>query len=62
MNPEQLNPKELPFIQKIISDEVWLEGERRGCAVNSGDAAIQLKVAEIVLNEVGEILRKEFDR
>lgn len=62
MNPKELNPKEMPFIEKVICDEVWLEGERRGCAVNSNDPVVQIKVAEIILNEVGEMLRKEFDR
>lgn len=58
----QLDPvvfRELPVIQKIIQDETWLEGERRGSYVSSDDPVVQEKVCEIVMS-VGEKLRAMF--
>lgn len=57
MNP--LDPvvfRELPVIQKIIQDETWLEGERRGCHVRSDDHIVRERVCEIVLR-IGQQLR-----
>ena len=51
--------RELPVIQKIIADETWLEGERRGSYVSSEDPVVQEHVCEIVLS-VGEKLRELF--
>lgn len=48
--------RELPLIQKIIQDETWLEGERRGCHVGSDDQAVRDKVCEIILR-IGQQLR-----
>ena len=48
--------RELPIIQKIIDDETWLEGERRGCHVSPDDHVVREKVCEIVLR-IGQELR-----
>ena len=37
--------RELPIIQKIIDDETWLEGERRGCQVSPDDPVVREKGA-----------------
>lgn len=58
MNP--LDPvvfRELPVIQKIIQDETWLEGERRGCHVHSDDHVVRERVCEIILR-IGQQLRE----
>lgn len=48
--------RELPVIQKIIDDETWLEGERRGCHVSPDDQVVRRKVCDVVLR-VGQELR-----
>lgn len=40
---------ELPAIAKIVSDEVWLEGERRGCWVDPHDPVVVGKVCDIIM-------------
>jgi hypothetical protein len=52
--------RELPVIQKIIQDETWLEGERRGCFVRSDDRVVRDKVCEIVLR-IGQQLRTSME-
>jgi hypothetical protein len=47
---------QLPYIAKIIEDETWLEGERRGCAVDRRDPVVLERVCSIVL-EMGSSLR-----
>jgi hypothetical protein len=49
--------RELPIIQKIIQDETWLEGERRGCLVLPTDGVVRQKVCEVILR-IGEELRE----
>ncbi len=49
-------PREIPVIQKIIQDETWLEGERRGCPVAPSDKIVRENVCRIVL-EIGQHLR-----
>ena len=49
--------RELPVIEKIISDETWLEGERRGGYVSPEDPVVRERVCDIVLS-VGEKLRE----
>ena len=49
---------EIPLVQKIVQDETWLEGERRGCPVESNDEMVQMRVIDICLKE-SEKLRKE---
>lgn len=48
---------EIPVIRKIIADETWLEGERRGCEVSPDDHVVRDKVCTIVL-EIGHELRE----
>jgi hypothetical protein len=47
---------QLPVIQKIIEDETWLEGERRGAAVSPDDPVVRENVC-LVLLRIGEELR-----
>lgn len=49
--------RELPVIQKIIHDETWLEGERRGRFVSSEDPVVQERVCDVVLT-IGAQLRE----
>lgn len=49
--------RQLPVIQKIIHDETWLEGERRGCPVEPTDPVVREKVCSVVLR-VGAQLRE----
>ena len=48
--------QQLPMIQKIIQDETWLAGERRGCQVHSDDREVRDRVCEVILR-VGQQLR-----
>jgi hypothetical protein len=48
--------REIPVIQKIIQDETWLEGERRGCSVAPSDRVVREKVCEVILR-IGQQLR-----
>jgi hypothetical protein len=58
MNPEsELIQAEIPHVQQIVQDECWLEGERRGMAVDPCEEVIQERVAEIILSGIGEQLR-----
>lgn len=45
------------MIQKIIADETWLEGERRGCAVAPSDRVVRENVCRVIL-EIGQQLRE----
>jgi hypothetical protein len=47
---------QLPQVRQILSDEVWLEGERRRQAVPDDDPVVIDRVCEILLRE-GERLR-----
>jgi hypothetical protein len=48
--------RELPVIQKIIADETWLEGERRGCYVAPNDPVVRENVCRVILR-IGAELR-----
>jgi hypothetical protein len=48
--------REIPVIQKIIQDETWLEGERRGCPVPPTDRAVRENVCRVIL-QIGQQLR-----
>ena len=52
--------RELPVISKIIQDETWLEGERRGCAVPSYDANVRENVCRVILR-IGQELRESIE-
>ena len=47
--PDPVLQRQLPLIAKIISDETWLEGERRGQPVAHKDPVVQDKVCLVVL-------------
>lgn len=49
---------ELPDVACIIQNECWLEGQRRGCAVDPSDDFIRHRVAEIILAGAGEYMRR----
>lgn len=49
-------PRQLPMIRKIIEDETWLEGERRGCYVAPTDPVVRERVCDVILR-VGAQLR-----
>jgi hypothetical protein len=55
LDPVVLN--EIPLIRKIICDETWYEGERRGCWVSSDDPVVKENVC-LVICRVGEELRR----
>jgi hypothetical protein len=48
--------REIPVIQKIIADETWLEGERRGCPVTSNDRVVRENVCRVIM-QIGQQLR-----
>ena len=50
--------RQLPVIQKVIRDETWLEGERRGCPVSAQDPAVRENVCQVVLR-IGRELREQ---
>ena len=49
--------RQLPIIQKIIQDETWLEGERRGCFVAPNDRVVRDNVCKVILR-VGQQIRE----
>jgi hypothetical protein len=49
--------RELPVIQKVIEDETWYEGERRGCYVAPEDPVVRENVCLVVLR-IGRELRE----
>ena len=51
---------EVPVILKIIRDETWLEGERRGCQVSSNDRVVKDNVCSVVLR-IGQQLRDSIE-
>jgi len=46
--PSELIKAEIPIVEKIIRDETWYEGERRGAFVDPNDPTVQSKVVEVV--------------
>jgi hypothetical protein len=41
--------RDLPAIERIIDEEVWLEAERRGCAVPRHDPVVRERVCRLLL-------------
>ncbi len=39
---------EVPLVEKIIRDETWYEGERRGSYVDPNDTRVQARVVDVV--------------
>lgn len=52
---------QLPAIRQIVSDETWLEAERRGCWVNADDSVVRENVCLVVLR-IGAHLRESAER
>ncbi len=53
--PDPALRRQIPMIQKIIADETWLEGERRGRPVPPTDEVVREKVCEVVLRVGAEM-------
>lgn len=56
MQSDPILLRELAAIRRIIADETWLEGERRGCPVSPDDPVVREAVCAIVLR-IGQQLR-----
>jgi hypothetical protein len=54
--PDPVLLREIPVIQKIVADETWLEGERRGCYVSPTDRVVRERVCDVILR-IGQQLR-----
>lgn len=48
--------RELPLIHRIIQDETWLEGERRGRPVAPSDPVVRENVCRVILR-IGQQMR-----
>ena len=53
--PDNFLYREMQMIRKIIDDETWLEGERRGCYVPRHDPVVRERVCAIVMRVGGEV-------
>lgn len=53
-----IEQQELPMIAKIIADETWLEGERRGCYVSERDPVVIFNVCAVIIR-ISEQMRHE---
>ncbi|MEO5961283.1 MAG: hypothetical protein ABIZ49_04895 [Opitutaceae bacterium] len=60
-SPDPILFREIAVIGKIIEDETWLEGERRGCAVSSDDPTVRDRVCSVVLR-IGQEMRETFEQ
>ena len=57
MNPrDPVLARQRSMIQKIVADETWLEGERRGRFVDSTDPTVRHNVCTVVL-QIGAEMR-----
>ena len=57
MNPrDPVLARQRSMIQKIVADETWLEGERRGHSVDSTDPVVRHNVCNVVL-QIGAEMR-----
>jgi hypothetical protein len=56
-HPDPVVYRQIPVIEKIIRDETWLEGERRGRPVPAEDPAVRENVCLVVLR-IGRDLRE----
>ena len=53
--------RQLEMIRKIIADETWLEGERRGCQVSPHDPVVRENVCRVILR-IGQQMRERVMR
>ncbi len=56
--PDPVLTRQLPLIAKIVADETWLEGERRGGPVAAEDTAVRENVCLVVLR-MGHEMRQQ---
>ena len=56
--PDPVLRRQLPIIAQIVADETWLEGERRGRAVEAEDTAVRENVCLVVLR-MGHEMRQQ---
>lgn len=61
ITPDPVLLRQIPAIQKIVADETWLEGERRGCYVQPDDRVVRERVCAVVL-QIGQQLRESLTR
>jgi len=59
--PDPVIRSEILVIKQIISDETWLEGERRGCVVSPSDPVVRENACRIILR-IGAELRERFSK
>ncbi len=59
--PDPVIYSELRVIKQIISDETWLEGERRGCRVSPNDPVVRENTCKVVLR-IGQQMRESILR
>jgi len=57
LTPDPVLLRQIPVIRKIVADETWLEGERRGCFVSPNDCVVRERVCEVVLR-IGQQMRE----
>ncbi len=57
MSVADLVKREGPWIKKIIADETWLCGERRGKPVDPKDKEVQDKVCDIIIEKSSDLRR-----
>ena len=60
-SPDPIVYLQLPVIRQIVTDETYLEAERRGCAVLSDDRVVRENVCLVVLR-IGAELRATAQR
>jgi len=58
ISPQEIIDEEVPMVEHIVEDEMWLEAERRHCDIQNNDPEVQKHVAEII-REKGVELREE---
>jgi len=47
--------RQVAWVERILADEAWLEGERRGCAVGRHDPVVRARACEIVLRLAAQV-------
>jgi hypothetical protein len=53
---------EVPLVEKIIRDETWYEGERRGTYVDPSDTRVQARVVDVVEKCADRIRKEAFEK
>lgn len=61
MHDDSILAQELAIIERIVRDETWYEGERRGCYVSPEDPVVREHVCQVVLR-IGGALREALTR